>query len=776
VSRRFPRKQRKLSRFLIWALISVIVLSAALSVFPGQQAAAAPNPQTSIENQDVVDALNTWFGTYSGHEFTQRGWVVIGDLAKIRARLEAWDVETYIDPDHLSSSDSAAQYVDFWERGWGFYFNDLVFADQPANIPGKTLWHETMHAIFDAHDDDDSFLVENDEIYTWYMEGQVTALRYLIRYEEELKSEDCDPEELEKRWGYYVNFLNSKAVDYGGYGKITAAGKQQLAQLTGFWVPDPVTLQGLYQSSGLIDKCGEEETQPAQPTTTSSGGKMKASRMFLIDNSFSMRGEYIANAISSAQTTLGGLSPSTEVAVMFFGTAGCQVSVVQDFTLDHAAASQVIGTAQARGDTPLAAAITRAGQYMRSSASTGDRVMTLLSDGQETCGGDPVEAARQLNNSSSRLPGNPHSLAAAVKLLLNPGLQGQSSGTITLHIIGFNIPAGSFAEQQLQEVAAAGLGKYYSAGDEEELTEALQQAVEENPAAGRALPNWAFLVGASLLCFTSLAVIIGAAVVFMYRRRSSKGEPGGDETTPDAEAADQGTKKSCLIRGCLIAVVIGAVIIGCLGTVTFVLGVTGADLPDLDLLDRSGSGSERIISPSSEDEPEEPFTVMIPTPMPVPPPRPAPQVNAIIMERYSPSGSSMSFAYPAAWRSTYTDEQGVNFEDPDSGTLFIAGEDSADPGTTASEAADALLQDVEILAQEGGIQIIESIPWQVATGDDAHLTLTEFTDVDGIDKWLFSLQIVEGEKVYYLMLFGEDPGEAAVYAELIERLAASFKR
>ncbi|MBS3751669.1 MAG: hypothetical protein KGY39_09225, partial [Anaerolineales bacterium] len=95
---------------------------------------------------------------------------------------------------------------------------------------------------------------------------------------------------------------------------------------------------------------------------------------------------------------------------------------------------------------------------------------------------------------------------------------------------------------------------------------------------------------------------------------------------------------------------------------------------------------------------------------------------------------------------------------------------------TASEAADALLQDVEILAQEGGIQIIESIPWQVATGDDAHLTLTEFTDVDGVDKWLFSLQIVEGEKVYYLMLFGEDPGEAAVYAELIERLAASFKR
>ncbi|MFO7943539.1 MAG: VWA domain-containing protein [Anaerolineales bacterium] len=776
MSRRFPRRPINLSRFLIWTLILIVVLPTTLSVIPGQEAAAAPNPQTSIENQDVVDALSTWFGTYGSHEFTQRGWVVIGDLAKIRARLETWDVETYIDPDHLSSSDSAAQYVDFWERGWGFYFNDLVFADQPANIPGKTLWHETMHAIFDAHDDDESFLVENDEIYTWYMEGQVTALRYLIRYEEELKSEDCDPEELEKRWGYYVNFLNSKAVDYGGYGKITAAGKKQVAQLTGFWVPDPVTLQGLYQSSGLIDKCGEEETQPAQPTTSSSGGKMKASRMFLIDNSFSMRGEFIANAISSAQTTLGGLSPSTEVAVMFFGTAGCQVSVVQDFTLDHAAASQVIGTAQARGDTPLAAAITRAGQYMRSSASTGDRVMTLLTDGQETCGGDPVEAARQLNNSSSQLEGHPYSLAAGIKLLLHPGLKEQSSGTITLHIIGFNIPAESFAEQQLQEVAAAGLGNYYPAGDEAELTEAMQQAVEENPAVGRVLPKWAFLMGASLLCFTSLAAVGGAAAVFLYRRRVSKAEPAGEEPSPEDAKADQKTSKACLVRSCLIAVVIGAVIIGCLGTVTFVLGVTGADLPDLDLLDRSGSDSESISPFSSEDDPEEPFTVVITTPMPVPPPRPAPQVNAIVMERYSPSQSSMSFTYPAAWKSTYTDELGVNFEDPDSGTLLIAGEGSVDQGTTASEAADALLLDVEVLAREEEIQIIESIPWQTPTGDDAHLTLTEFTDVEGVHKWLFSLQIVEGEKEYYLMLFGEDPGEAAVYAELIERLAASFKR
>jgi hypothetical protein len=83
---------------------------------------------------------------------------------------------------------------------------------------------------------------------------------------------------------------------------------------------------------------------------------------------------------------------------------------------------------------------------------------------------------------------------------------------------------------------------------------------------------------------------------------------------------------------------------------------------------------------------------------------------------------------------------------------------------------------VKTLAREEEIQIIESIPWQMTTGDDAHLTLTEFTDVEGVQKWLFSLQIVEGGKEYFLMLFGEDPGEAAVYAELIERLAASFKR
>ncbi|MGB2964419.1 MAG: VWA domain-containing protein [Anaerolineales bacterium] len=529
---------------LLGGLLIILFLISPLSL-----AVAAPPPQTEITTQSVIDALSAWFATYSGFEFAQRGWITIGDLGKARARLDQWDVEAYIDADYLNETGANAAYVDYTNAGLG-YFNDLVFANQPANVAGVTVWHEVMHAIFDANDSD--LKVTNDEIYTWYMEGQIRGLGHLMGFENELRSPDCDPEELERNWNRFNVFMTKTAIDFGGYGAITVEGKAQLAQLTGFQVPDPATLRGLYETSGLLEKCkgtptpGPTETQAPPPTAvatkdTVNQGNATSSRMFLIDNSGSMDGMRIAAAISSAQSTLSGLSPKTEVAVQFFGTFGCDVSIVQDFTLDHGTASQVIASATAWGDTPLAAAIAQGGAYMRTNASTNNMVMILLSDGEETCEGDPVDAAGQLNSTSSSMPGKISSLGGVVKLAFSRLVLAQSSGTITLHVVGFGIEPGSETEAQLQAVAAAGLGNYYQADDEIELTEALQEAAEDSPRGGLFSGNWILICGGSLVCLLGLGLGI-AGIVFLTRRSKKAAEV--IETDPPAPVVSPESKTS----------------------------------------------------------------------------------------------------------------------------------------------------------------------------------------------------------------------------------------
>ena len=78
-----------------------------------------------------------------------------------------------------------------------------------------------------------------------------------------------------------------------------------------------------------------------------------------------------------------------------------------------------------------------------------DRAVVLVTDGLESCGGDPVQAARELRE------------------------QG-----ITVHLIGFGL--GNAADEDaasLQAVANASGGRYVTAGSAEELKAALTQTV-----------------------------------------------------------------------------------------------------------------------------------------------------------------------------------------------------------------------------------------------------------------------------------------------------------
>jgi Mg-chelatase subunit ChlD len=99
------------------------------------------------------------------------------------------------------------------------------------------------------------------------------------------------------------------------------------------------------------------------------------------------------------------------------------------------------------GQTPIAYALNQASRDFGSMDD--DRAVVLVTDGIESCGGDPVQAARDLR------------------------AQG-----IKVHVIGFGL--GSAADEDrasLQAVADASGGHYVTAGSAEELKRALEQTV-----------------------------------------------------------------------------------------------------------------------------------------------------------------------------------------------------------------------------------------------------------------------------------------------------------
>ena len=98
-----------------------------------------------------------------------------------------------------------------------------------------------------------------------------------------------------------------------------------------------------------------------------------------------------------------------------------------------------------RGETPLVYSILQAPADLK---AAGGGSIIVITDGEETCGGDPVKAAEQLK-------------AAGIPL--------------TLNIVGFTL-TGKKVEQQLSQFAEATGGHYYSAQDGAALTKALTRA------------------------------------------------------------------------------------------------------------------------------------------------------------------------------------------------------------------------------------------------------------------------------------------------------------
>jgi len=159
------------------------------------------------------------------------------------------------------------------------------------------------------------------------------------------------------------------------------------------------------------------------------------------------------NAVKRFASTLGA---NSNVSLIIYGHGGTENNSDKQLscsTIDELVPmapfkeesfSQAINEVEAKGWTPLAAAIKKAHQL--SMNYNGNIIIYIVSDGKETCDGDPIkEASEFVNNEETR----------------------------HVNIIGFDVDQD--AENQLKAVAEAGNGEYIAADTIEDLHSSITQ-------------------------------------------------------------------------------------------------------------------------------------------------------------------------------------------------------------------------------------------------------------------------------------------------------------
>lgn len=188
------------------------------------------------------------------------------------------------------------------------------------------------------------------------------------------------------------------------------------------------------------------------------GGNGPANVLVMLDASGSMAGKVGGERkLSVAQDALLGFSrklpDDARLALRVYGHTGnnkdsgkaesCAGSaLLQGFGApDPARFEQVVRSVEPVGWTPIAASLdAAAGDFASAGDEARRNIVYIVSDGIETCSGDPVAAARRLNQSDVR---------------------------VVVNVVGFDV--GSDDAGQLRAVAEAGGGDYLAAGNRAEL-------------------------------------------------------------------------------------------------------------------------------------------------------------------------------------------------------------------------------------------------------------------------------------------------------------------
>lgn len=246
----------------------------------------------------------------------------------------------------------------------------------------------------------------------------------------------------------------------------TIAIGQELSTEREFWTAEQLYEDFLADFGEDMAACypdyqlAEGPPPPDGPEEANGSGWKKA--IIAVDASGSMAGQAggerkMDAAKAAVQEFMGTMPEDTEIGLLAFGHLGnneesgkaesCEgIELMSELgAADRLEIANSLEGFEATGWTPLAAAISKAGESFTADSGEGEQVVFVVSDGRETCGGNPVAAAQELRDSD-------------VKAIVN--------------IIGFDVPDDD--RKALEAVAKAGGGAFSQADDAAELREQLR--------------------------------------------------------------------------------------------------------------------------------------------------------------------------------------------------------------------------------------------------------------------------------------------------------------
>ena len=232
--------------------------------------------------------------------------------------------------------------------------------------------------------------------------------------------------------------------------------------------------------------------------------------VILFDTSGSMK-ETIAGgkrkidvAKDAAKAVLEKKTAATNLEWALFTFRGSRPNLAVPFQEDTRALLEAVSHLAPDANTPLAATMRQAGEYALRAARYNSVRIIILSDGQETCGGDPAAEARRLKElfeghedykPISRNPREPEAPAGMIAsespsilgevLLAQTGPPRDETKTprrpsgkrLEVTVIGLDIKDAA-EEKKLKAIAEAGGGRYLKVDRVEELAPAIEAAVE----------------------------------------------------------------------------------------------------------------------------------------------------------------------------------------------------------------------------------------------------------------------------------------------------------
>jgi len=496
-----------LSRTFLWMLVLTVALGGIWAL-----RAHASRPKQEVDVVELADRINRWhLGAFSGYRFNR--WISLGDIVRFNERIADGDVQVFIDPAFLDSIGANAAYVDCEGVACATYFNDLVLAAPPGEVPPQTLWHESMHAIFDEHDSE--LLVSTDEIYTWYMEGviNIPLQQVLTKYEDELnKGETCDQERLDQLWSMFERRMEEARNT--SYGPITSDAQiQQLRELTGFNV-DVDYIRAQYVAAGL-DKC------PAATTPEATAAALDL--IFCIDVTGSMDDDIasVKAAASNIVNTVAARSSDYRVAIVAYrdwdDSAGYAMFEDYAFSSDVGAIIANINSLSVGGGDDEPEAVLEALMRAIDSRSVGswrnnvNKQVIVMGDAP------PHDPSREGFTAAS--------VAQAA--------EDADPVVIQAIVVGNEGIYSPEAVEAFRELATLTGGNFFEAADASQVAEVLQQTIEDiQPLGG----DESLLFGASVLvigaaCLGGVVILGGLALLLIVRRRRRR-QPAPPAYTP----------------------------------------------------------------------------------------------------------------------------------------------------------------------------------------------------------------------------------------------------